>query len=264
MRPVVSDAELVSILDEADESFLTEMCARTPGARVERRDGLFLAIGAVPSPVIVNTIVTAQPGVDLVAIDRALAIYQTEGKQPSILTRDHADTSLEPQLAAAGWNIAITLPGMVLDARTPGRPLPPGITIHRVETEIDRERFVAACQAGFASEDADREAVDSAFRTLDSLVGGTTAGFYAIADARAVACAMSSTDSGVGMGIIGWVGTDPGYRRRGIGAAVTAAATNAGFDLGARWMGLQATPMGLPVYEKLGYRTIAGYKVWFR
>jgi len=264
MQPVVSDAELVSLLDEADASFLTEMCARTPGARVERHEGLFLAIGAVPSPVIVNTIVTAEPSVHMSAIDRALAIYEAEGKHPSILTRDHADASLEGQLAAAGWRVAIALPGMVLDARIPDRPMPPGITIQRVGAEIDRERFVTACRAGFASDDADREAVDSAFSTLESLAGGTTAGFYAMADDWPVGSAMSSTDRDVRMGVIGWVGTAPEYRRRGIGAAVTAAATNAGFDLGARWMGLQATPMGRPVYERLGYRTIAGYKVWFR
>src|SRR5262249_24373107 len=119
MAVMPSDAELTERLDHADEAFLTQMCARTPGARVVRQDGLLLAIGAVPSPVIVNTITTSELGVSIDAIDRAEAVFEAEAKHPSILSRDHADASLEPQLAAAGWHLAIRLPGIVLDARLP-------------------------------------------------------------------------------------------------------------------------------------------------
>jgi len=261
---MVSDADLVRLLDEADEAGLEQICLRTPGARAMRRDGLFLAIGAVPSPVIVNTIAPAAPNVDIAAIDRAVALYEREGKHPSIVTRDHADAALEPQLLAAGWKVAIPLPGMVIDERIPHRPLPEGATLHQVETEVDRAAFETACLAGFAADDMDREAVSSAFSSLDSLVGGNIAGYYVVVDDKPVASAVGYLDGAIGFGIVGWVGTDPAYRRRGIGAAITAVATNAGFDFGARWMGLQASPMGLPIYTKLGFRTIAGYKVWFR
>ena len=40
--------------------------------------------------------------------------------------------------------------------------------------------------------------------------------------------------------------------------AAVLAAINAGFDLGADVIALQASPMGLPVYQKLGFRTITG------
>ncbi|HLX36061.1 MAG TPA: GNAT family N-acetyltransferase [Candidatus Limnocylindrales bacterium] len=260
-----TDAELIAALDHAGEVLLTEMCERVPGARVERPDGLILAIGAVPSPVIVNTIETTRSGVGIAAIDAALARYEAEGKHPSIMSRDHADLPLEPQLEAAGWHLEISLPGMVVESRLPERAPAEGVTFHRVETERDRERFVTACLAGFAGDDdAFREGVSSAFSTLESLVGDPVTGYYAMVDGQAAACALSCTDLDAGMGVVGWVGTDPAFRRRGLGSAVTVLATNACFDLGATAVGLQASPMGFPIYQALGYRTFTGYKVWFR
>ena len=83
---------------------------------------------------------------------------------------------------------------------------------------------------------------------------------YAIADGRPVAAAMAGTFDGVG--VVGWVGTDPAYRYKGIGTAVTRASTNAAFDLGARIVSLQASPDGYPVYLKMGFRVVAGYAIW--
>ena len=42
---------------------------------------------------------------------------------------------------------------------------------------------------------------------------------------------------------------------------MTAAATDAGFDLGADIASLQASPMGKPVYEAMGFETIYDYRL---
>ena len=42
---------------------------------------------------------------------------------------------------------------------------------------------------------------------------------------------------------------------------MTAAAVNAGFDLGADLTSLQASPMGEPVYRAMGFETIFDYKL---
>ena len=42
---------------------------------------------------------------------------------------------------------------------------------------------------------------------------------------------------------------------------MTAAATNAGFDLGAEFASLQASPMGEPIYRAMGYETIYDYRL---
>ena len=55
------------------------------------------------------------------------------------------------------------------------------------------------------------------------------------------------------------VATTPDARGRGYGEAVTWAATLCRPDLPAT---LQASPMGRPIYERVGYRTIAEFTVW--
>ena len=59
-----------------------------------------------------------------------------------------------------------------------------------------------------------------------------------------------------------WVATDPRHRRRGYGEAVTWAALAAGRELGARVGFLQASPLGRPVYEHMGFRTVIEYLTW--
>jgi GNAT superfamily N-acetyltransferase len=52
------------------------------------------------------------------------------------------------------------------------------------------------------------------------------------------------------------------YRRQGIGAAVTAAALRAGRDRGLRVATLQASGMGAPVYARMGFETVAEYRLF--
>lgn len=64
-----------------------------------------------------------------------------------------------------------------------------------------------------------------------------------------------------------WVGifniaTPPAHRRRGYGAAVTMWAVREGVRQGARRGWLQASPAGQPVYEALGFKSVAWWRCW--
>ena len=151
---------------------------------------------------------------------------------------------------------------MVLGARPPAEDPPGDVVIHPVTTERDRAAWVEGNLHGFAEADDERDAVRSAFGSVSSLADPPVVSVWAEFDGRGVASSMAYLDGDTGMAIVGWVGTDESYRRRGLGRAVTLATIHAAFDLGARTIGLQASPLGLPVYEKLGFRTITGYGVW--
>ena len=56
-----------------------------------------------------------------------------------------------------------------------------------------------------------------------------------------------------GVTCIGWVAVVPDQHRRGLGAAVTAHVTNLGLELGGRAAVLMASPMGAPVYRRMGF-----------
>jgi GNAT superfamily N-acetyltransferase len=64
-----------------------------------------------------------------------------------------------------------------------------------------------------------------------------------------------------GVGGVYLVATAAAHRRKGIGAALTVAAVDHARRLGLRLVTLQASPMGLPVYLKMGFRQVAAYEI---
>jgi hypothetical protein len=61
-----------------------------------------------------------------------------------------------------------------------------------------------------------------------------------------------------GVAYVGWVAVASSQQRRGLGAAATALVVNRGFDLGATCATLLASPMGAPVYRRLGFVDVGG------
>ncbi|MGB9377596.1 MAG: GNAT family N-acetyltransferase [Mycobacteriales bacterium] len=60
-----------------------------------------------------------------------------------------------------------------------------------------------------------------------------------------------------GVAYVGWIAVLDDHQRRGLGAAATAVVTNDGFDRGAQCTVLVASPMGAPLYRKLGFVDVA-------
>ncbi len=58
------------------------------------------------------------------------------------------------------------------------------------------------------------------------------------------------------------IATPPAQRGRGYGAAVTARAVADGLAAGAKWAWLQASELGYPVYERLGFHTAEVWSCW--
>jgi N-acetylglutamate synthase len=58
------------------------------------------------------------------------------------------------------------------------------------------------------------------------------------------------------------VATPPEQRRKGYGAAITAAAVLDGLDNGAIFAWLQSSVAGYAVYQRLGFRTVESWPVW--
>lgn len=61
-----------------------------------------------------------------------------------------------------------------------------------------------------------------------------------------------------------WVGVLEEYRGDGLGAYLVQSSTNAGFDMGASSVILQASEMGEPIYKKLGYDSFKYYRWYIR
>lgn len=255
------DADLIALVDANLVAFGRHLASRGAGGGLEERKDVLLVAGDDPTPVIVNSAFTLGADPDPASIlPAAAAFFGRRGHGYGLWTRAHTDAALEAVLPAAGFVPVIALPVMVLEARPAARPAPAGAEIRRVADLAGVEDFKVADLAGFASDDEDRAAVESAFRDPASLLGPDVAGFVAYVEGVPAAAAMSFTALGVTR--VGWVGTMPAYRRRGLGEAVTRASVLAGFDRGATVAALESSPMGLSLYVSMGFRQITTYRVW--
>jgi GNAT superfamily N-acetyltransferase len=257
----VDDERLIAMVDANLVAFARHLAQSTPDGTLEQRRDVLLIAGDDPTPVIVNSAFAIGASGDPASIlPAAAAFFGRRGHGYGLWTRAHADAALEAILPTAGFTIDIELPVMVLEARPAPVPLPAGVVVRKVVDEAGVEDFRTADRAGFASDEHERAAVDSAFRDPASLLDPGVAGFVAYVDGAPAAAAMSFTALEVAR--IGWVGTVPAFRRRGLGAAVTRAAVLAGFDRGAHIAALESSPMGVGLYRGMGFRQITTYRVW--
>lgn len=207
-----------------------------------------------PHPVVNQVIAPLRPAVDDV---------------PDVLAsmREHADLFLVHlwHEAAAGVGDALSAEGlqpgdprpfMVLDLGDDAAqiPIPDGVTIVRVS---DGETL--AQHRGVDREAFDDPGVISEVFAPESILREPDAGlFVAYLDGEPVATSVGAVTGDV-VGIFG-VATLDRARRRGIGTAVTDAAIAFGRSRGCDLAYLQATPMGLPVYERMGFDTAGAYR----
>jgi len=153
------------------------------------------------------------------------------------------------------------MPEMVLARRAEQQPPPDGVELGRVTTAADAADYWQVATNAYASIGFPPE-IFAFYERHDGLVAGNAATFLARLDGRPAAIAMAIVSRGVA-GIY-WVGTNGDARGRGLGWTVTAAAVNAGFDLGAAIASLQASPMGEGLYRRMGFETIFGYRLFTR
>jgi predicted GNAT family acetyltransferase len=67
--------------------------------------------------------------------------------------------------------------------------------------------------------------------------------------------------TGAFTGIIN-ITTDPRYRGRGFGTAITARAVTDGLAAGASWCWLQSSAQGYPIYKSYGFQLIESWPIW--
>jgi hypothetical protein len=139
-------------------------------------------------------------------------------------------------------------------------PSPPDIDVRCVVDDAGREAYAGVMAQAYGVYGAPKSSIHSHFATLASVIGPTKQAFLAYRDDLPVAGAILYLSHGVGG--VGWVGTLPSEFARGYGSAVTWRVVSEGFGRGARFMNLQASPMGVPVYRRMGFTTPTHYRAF--
>jgi GNAT superfamily N-acetyltransferase len=232
-----------------------------PGAEIEVGPGWVFGAGRSPHPVISNAAFRVDDELDPgELLERAQAFFAPRERGFVVWARDGvaADRDLIDVAMATGLKEVYAMPEMVLDRRAEEHPLPAGVQLRRVVSASDADDYWRVATGAYASIGFPPE-IFAFYEGHDGLTADNAATFIADLDGRPAGIAMTIVSHGVA-GIY-WVGTSDDARGRGLGWTVTAAAVNAGFDLGAETASLQASPMGENLYLRMGFETIFSYQL---
>ncbi len=253
----MNEREIREVSDLNYREALREMSRRSGGA-VSERDGLLLTAIRHPHPTMNTAIRLDSELPAATAIERARAFYDQLGHSFGFATlADPRDDDLRKAGAAAGLAELMSPPAMVVEQPIPEAALPNGVEVRIVETDYDVRDFADVAARSWCTYGLPREVPEAVFAKGASVLAPHIIGAIAYRENRAVACALVVLTHGIG-GVY-WVSTVEDARGLGLGETITRTVTNVGFERGARLVSLQASPMGEPIYRRMGYREIFKY-----
>jgi hypothetical protein len=232
-----------------------------PGAAVEVDSGWVLGAATPSHPVISNAAFRTDDEVDpgeLIA--RARAFFSERRRGFSVWARAgvEEDHDLIAAAEAGGLQSVHEMPEMIIGRRVKERPLGEGVELRRVTSAAEASEYWEVAALAYSSLGFPEETFGS-YTNHAGLIADNVIAFLAYWDGRPVSIAMTIVSHGVA-GIY-WVGSVEEARGRGLGWTVTAAAVNAGLDLGAEIASLQASPMGETLYTAMGFEKVFTYQL---
>jgi hypothetical protein len=219
-------------------------------------DGLLL-IASPDMPWISGARLVRVPADPAATIARVCAFFeQHELTDWDITAAGEVADAVGPPLNAAGFSPGERRPGMLLSPLGGEPTSVPGLEIRAVAGGAGLADFIATSAAGFEGE------ADSFARlyTPALLADPELTLYVGYLDGAPVATAVRGSSYRIAG--IGGVSTVPAARRRGIGEAITWRAALDGLAEGCIASFLEATPMGYPVYERMGYRHVIDFQTW--
>lgn len=231
-----------------------------PGAEIEAGAGWVFGAGRSPHPVISNAAFRVDDELDPAElIERARAFFAPRERGFALWARDGVaeDRGLIDAAEAAGLVEVYAMPEMTLERRAEELP-PAGVELRRVASASDAADYWRVATGAYASIGFPPE-VFAYYERHDGLTASNVAAFVADLDGRPAAIAMTIVSHGVA-GVY-WVGASEDARGHGLGWTVTATAVNVGFEMGAGIASLQASPLGEPLYRRMGFETIFDYRL---
>jgi GNAT superfamily N-acetyltransferase len=169
--------------------------------------------------------------------------------------RDPEDEGLIESARRAGYRDERLEPAMLLDTIERSWPVPGGLDVRPVSDDQGVVAYAAADAEEQERFEARREADESLARAVMKLPGmGLFVGYVDGVPVARSMVVLSGTMAGVTN-----VYVAPSARRRGFGTAMTASAIAAGREMGATKACLEASVMGRPLYERMGFREMYRY-----
>jgi len=230
--------------------------SQAPGARIERDGGVALIATGLPLRLFNQVVIERDAQAD--AIAAAVSVVRERGDLFIVNLRAGTDDAFVPLMGELGLvplSAEPWMPGMVL------HPLPPAggalaADGHEIRTVSDAPGItdhIRTAAAGFEMPVEWLEAV-----MTPELGARPEAAVYVGYSAGVPVTTGFGFRTGRTIGVYN-ISTVKLARRRGLGAAMTMRIVDDGLAAGCNVAVLQATQMGLSVYERLGFRTVVEY-----
>jgi len=233
--------------------FFLELARPIPGAQVLRRDGLAAVISGIPLPSH-NPVWLERPDPELADLASLLDEVEARRVPFTLELRPGSGKAFAELAAARGMTAAGEEPLMAVDKAADVR-LPDELSI-RLLAPHEAPVHARLCIAGFGMpDDVARRSV-----TEDTLKSSAVRCYVGEVAGQPVTTSLTIT-TGAFTGIID-VATDPRYRGRGFGTAITERSVADGLAAGASWCWLQSSDQGYPVYESYGFQLVESWPAW--
>ncbi|HEU0235405.1 MAG TPA: GNAT family N-acetyltransferase [Candidatus Limnocylindrales bacterium] len=254
----MDDAELAA---REHDNFIAAigMIARfRPNGIVRHEGGVALLASGVAMRLFNQVLVedgTATPD----AVADAVATMRAGSFRYLVHLRDGVDDAFVPLLAELGLvepDPDDAMPGMALEPITDGAPTPPELDVRHIDDAAGFDDHIRMAALGFGLD----EALIRSFLDLRQLDEPGVRSYVGYVDGEPVATGVGIV-TGRTIGVYN-IATIESARRRGYGAAMTVRAALDGRAAGCDVAILQASEMGRPIYERLGYRTVVRYRAF--
>jgi GNAT superfamily N-acetyltransferase len=252
---------LVALEHENWIAYVTGVVSCTSRAKVTRAGGVVTVLTGLPMDWF-NQVLIEREEATPAGVLAGVAQARERGDHFVVRLREGIDDRFIPTLIEAGLAPAgegISTPGMVafpIDHETIAEHATPELDIRRVVDAVGIDTHRQAVTAGFGSDPA----VALGTACPDLLDRPECVVYVGYVDGDPVASGLSWR-TGRTVGVYS-IATIESARRRGYGAAMTARVVADGVVAGCDVAALQASEMGRPIYERLGFRTVVRYAAY--
>lgn len=242
--------------------FIRENARWNTKSEIVEQDDLLLVAGADPSPV-TNFAVrlncnAAPPANDV--LERARVFFSERNRLYSIQIRQHFDADLESACKDSNLTLIMNGPGMAINAPLPEEPVESNIEIKQVVRAEQAADFAKIVIGSYQTLGMPVETGKNIFATPERMIRPYNYSVVAYLNGEPVSCAMIILSHSIA-GVY-WVGTLENARGKGLAKACTRAVGNEAFKRGVSRVVLQASPLGEPVYKRMGYEEFTRYP-WY-
>jgi GNAT superfamily N-acetyltransferase len=244
-------------LDVVRESMVATwglIARHSEGGRAIERDGLFAAVvPATPKRSVSNSVIYSDPGVLADSLDELASAYDGAGVEAWTVWVPEGDAVASEALEEAGH---------VLDAE----PRAMGAELEAIERpdlgELEWSRDCDLATVARINDDAYGYGDEGFGPVISTLPVDEVHAYGANVDGE-TAAVMITIDAGDDTEIA-WVATNEAARGRGLATALMRQSLWDARERGRRTSTLQATKLGAPIYERVGFRDVGALQMWER